>query len=63
MNNDKELREKLLTANSGEEIKALLGDQVTEEEADLLFRRSGRGRKQMTSKRLTTAIWRTWPEG
>ena len=37
MNNDKELREKLLTANSGEEIKALLGDQVTEEEADLLF--------------------------
>ena len=29
----KELREKLLTANSEEEVKALLGDQATEEEA------------------------------
>ena len=37
MENPKELKEKLMTANSEEEIKALLGDQVTEEEADLLF--------------------------
>ena len=33
----KELREKLLTANSEEEVKALLGDEVTEEEAAVLF--------------------------
>lgn len=33
----KELKEKLLKAGSEEEVKALLGDEVTEEEADLLF--------------------------
>ena len=33
----KELKEKLLNANSEEEAKALLGDEVTEEEAALLF--------------------------
>ena len=33
----KELREKLLNANSEEEIKALLGEEITEEEATALF--------------------------
>ena len=33
----KELKEKLLNADSEEEVKALLGDEVTEEEAALLF--------------------------
>ena len=33
----KELKEKLLKANSEEEVKALLGDEVTEEEAAVLF--------------------------
>ena len=33
----KELKEKLLTANSEEEIKALLGDEITEEEAAAFF--------------------------
>ena len=33
----KELKEKILTANSEEEVKALLGDEITEEEAALLF--------------------------
>ena len=35
----KELKEKLLGANSAEEVKALLGNQVTENEADLLFQK------------------------
>ena len=38
MENPKELKEKLLTANSEEEIKALLGDEITEEEAAVLFK-------------------------
>ena len=33
----KELKEKLLTANSEEEVKALLGEEITEEEAAVLF--------------------------
>ena len=33
----KELKEKLLNANSEEEIKALLGEEITEEEAAVLF--------------------------
>jgi hypothetical protein len=33
----KELKEKLLNANSEEEVKALLGDEITEEEAAVLF--------------------------
>ncbi len=33
----KELKEKILNANSEEEVKALLGDEVTEEEAAVLF--------------------------
>ena len=33
----KELKEKLLNADSEEEVKALLGEEVTEEEAALLF--------------------------
>ena len=33
----KELKEKLLNANSEEEIKALLGEEITEEEAAALF--------------------------
>ena len=33
----KELKEKLLNANSEEEVKALLGEEITEEEAALLF--------------------------
>lgn len=32
-----ELKEKLLNANSEEEIKALLGEEITEEEAAVLF--------------------------
>ena len=37
MENPKELKEKLMTANSEEEIKALLGEEITEEEAAVLF--------------------------
>ena len=37
MENPKELKEKLMTANSEEEIKALLGVEITEEEAAVLF--------------------------
>ncbi len=33
----KELKEKLLCANSEEEVKALLGEEITEEEAAVLF--------------------------
>ena len=33
----KELKEKLLCANSEEEVKALLGEEITEEEAADLF--------------------------
>ena len=33
----KELKEKLLNADSEEEVKALLGEEITEEEAALLF--------------------------
>ncbi len=33
----KELKEKLLNANSEEEVKALLGEEITEEEAAVLF--------------------------
>ena len=34
----KELKEKLLNANSEEEVKALLGDEVTEEEAAAIWK-------------------------
>ena len=37
MEGTKELKEKLLNANSEEEVKALLGEEVTEEEAAVLF--------------------------
>ena len=33
----KELKEKILNANSEEEVKALLGDEITEKEAAVLF--------------------------
>ena len=56
----KELKEKLLCANSEEEVKALLGEEITEEEAAVLFQEI---RKRTISMRLTTTIWRTWPEG
>ncbi len=42
----KELREKLLTANSEEEVKALLGDQATEEEKAKVWNEIQRKRSQ-----------------
>lgn len=47
----KELREKLLKANSEEELKALLGEQVMEEEVALLWQEI---RKQKEADNPTT---------